>query len=99
MRGLRRLGGMVPQVNLKCCRLGKVLQRPEHCRIRGRDLEGEGVSGGVRQQTRCRIVVSALIRLRCYGSGGVNKKLIFGETTKGKKKSIFTLVSKTRGPT
>src|SRR3989442_14991163 len=47
MRALRRLGGMVPQGDLKRGRLGKILQRPSDWRICSRHLEGEAVSGGV----------------------------------------------------
>ena len=47
---VRRLGGMVAQGDLECGRLRKILQRPNHCRICSRHLEGEAVPGGVKQQ-------------------------------------------------
>src|SRR5882672_10499313 len=50
MRALRRLGGMVPQGDLKRGRLRKILQRPNDWRICSRHLEGEAMSGGVKQR-------------------------------------------------
>ncbi len=42
--------GMGTQGDLECGRLGKILQRPNDCRICSRHLEREAVSGGVKNQ-------------------------------------------------
>ena len=49
VRALRRLRGLGAEGDFECRRIGKILQRPNDCRICEGDLEREAVSGGVKR--------------------------------------------------
>ena len=49
MPALRRLTGLGAKSHFEYRRIGKIFQRPDHCRIREGYLEREAVSGGMKR--------------------------------------------------
>src|SRR5205807_10128193 len=53
LRPLRRRGCMGAQINPERCRLGEVLERPHHCRVRRGHLARRTLPGAVTERSWC----------------------------------------------